>query len=871
MNMGISTRKGKVIKTCIVSCLAVAVVWGFFSWPLPLHFDDAIPSSSSSRDEFAVRGMVQGDHLQLLYYYWLNADMLTGGTPFFHDLYQFNIGDDADRRFVAFDQYPFVLFFLPGYLLAGRAVGWNLMILVSMWITLIFTWSWIRFYAKRDVTAFLAALITLSLPYYWAMMMGGSPAGFAMAWVPMLLYGIELYLRRGSVWGGVWLSLAILLALLNDAHVFFFSVLLGLGWGALVFVTQVATRWPSLKKWKARIYATIPIGATAALVLAMTYFKQDAIAESSKGGVRSWHEVALYSPKSCGLYAWDTVGHESSIFLGYLLIAILALGLLWSLIRFFGKPSQRWREASTHLVLIVAVAGIIVLALGTCGPHGGGVLDWARRVLPPYAMIRQPAKIFTVIAPLLALGLWFPLERLYETVARWRFWLAPALAGMVVLLLVAEQARQVRPQLCELDDEQEAYRAVAEDARADGVAPHAIILPIWPGESSWASIYQHYVSLYRIKMVNGYLPVIPESYVEGVYRRFESLNTGSIDQEQLDALESIGVRYIVLHEDAYPEKISCFPVGFALKRLLQDRRLQLLYQDENVWAFKIGAGAVRETPALQEGNVFFPTLFFEIEGRAGSGAQVLESADASDGGYLLSEPGAEAVMPVIEHIRAEDAKIAVRCRGEGLLHARMSYDNGLVDVAEVSVDRDEWDWIFIPLTNPLGSASVEIALAAGSGKLDLDMMLYTAGDAEEFYNADQYELKAPLFFHAGYTDLDANAVVLRPDYEAADYIFYGPRLPFRPGRYEIELNLAADADDGTELGFFEMRVGELVFGPFPAIAGKVARAEFELASGDNLPTTLYFKYNRSCLVKIGSVRWKRLPVKAEADGRVGSE
>jgi hypothetical protein len=88
---------------------------------------------------------------------------------------------------------------------------------------------------------------------------------------------------------------------------------------------------------------------------------------------------------------------------------------------------------------------------------------------------------------------------------------------------------------------------------------------------------------------------------------------------------------------------------------------------------------------------------------------------------------------------------------------------------------------------------VALHIMAGEGTVLLDMMFYAAGEIEELYSADTGELPAPLFFHAGYTDLDDNAVVLRPEYEAADYIFYGPRLPFRPGPYEIELDIEADS------------------------------------------------------------------------------
>ncbi len=50
------------------------------------------------------------------------------------------------------------------------------------------------------------------------------------------------------------------------------------------------------------------------------------------------------------------------------------------------------------------------------------------------------------------------------------------------------------------------YSAIKIDAKSQNVKPHIMVIPLWPGDSAFSSIYQHYVSIYNIRMINGYCP-----------------------------------------------------------------------------------------------------------------------------------------------------------------------------------------------------------------------------------------------------------------------------------------------------------------------------------------------------------------------------
>jgi hypothetical protein len=71
----------------ILSILIAVAVWSCFSWPLPRHVTTGIPSAARNVEKDNHRDMIAGDHLQLLYHFWLLSDMIRGRTPWFHNLY----------------------------------------------------------------------------------------------------------------------------------------------------------------------------------------------------------------------------------------------------------------------------------------------------------------------------------------------------------------------------------------------------------------------------------------------------------------------------------------------------------------------------------------------------------------------------------------------------------------------------------------------------------------------------------------------------------------------------------------------------------------------------------------------------------------
>ncbi len=826
--------------------LVCLTVWTVFSWPLPLHVTSGIPFSSRSTEKHRVRDMVPGDHLQLLYHFWLAGDMAHGKTPWMHNPYEFNTGQDAERREPGAYYLPFSAVYAVISWLGGRALGWNGSSLLSLMVTYLVTCQLVRRYADGDWTSAVAALISITLPYRWITLLGGSPTGFAMALVPMLLLGLDVAVRDERPSGGVLAGTAVILAFCSDLHVFFFGVLTIPCWCIVAFAARSTFDWkkPAAYGRLAVVLAPVVILTLVAYALSRATARELGEAVMDKGW--TLRELVPYSPMRKGLVRWSPLGTSNQVFLGYVLPVILTAGGLLVLVR--------RREFGPRLLVLallgIGIAGIVTLALGVYGPRGGKALVLCRQLIPPYRMVRQTAKIYSVLPPILAVAAGIALSAIGgRTRARWRH----ATVACLCTLLLFEFRMQLSASICGLDRNQPAYEAVAEDARAGGNVPRVLVLPLWPGNSHWASLYQHYVSLYRIRMVNGYRPAVPKAYAP-VFKFLESANQGHITNEQLDDLERRGVHYVLLHEDAFPEKVSPFPVGQTLKRLLNHPRLQLLRQYQRVWAFKILSDPV-EKPALAETwQHYMPAWRWEMERAAATNATVVADATAVDGHYLVlgEKPGNVTHIATRAPIANADAlRWVVLANGTGRLHFEAGIDDEVATRGTLDRQVEGWGWVPIPIITDRGFFTPRLSLSVEEGSIALDTALLMAGPSVQFTGLDTMTIPAPCLFHAGYTELATDRVAFLLDREPADAILYGSVLAPDAGDYEATLDVAAAGNAAATVGTIRATGLGRTLAEIPVSGTGAATVRFSLPQAALV--RLEFEYTRSANVEVGSL------------------
>lgn len=843
----------------LLMLLITALLWTWFTWPLPQQAFSGIPWTGHATERNPVRAMVPGDHLQLMYHFWLLGDMLRGATPWFNNLYEFNTGRDDDGYRPDPFYVPFSLVYAAGERFAGRAFGWNLAGFFALLLTLHFTWRLARQYTASDRLALAAAVIALALPYRWFCLLGGSPTGFGMAFVPMLFYGLDRAIRQLSISGGLLAGLAVVLAYCTDLHVLYFLGLAAPIWAVMALLQRDGFRWIKPRSRWRLVGVLWPVAAGIFMVFEMGRLTSGHLAGTDLAAGRSLQEVAAFSPGAAGFLGWGNLGAGNHIYIGIMPLLAMVGGAAFLLSRARRKPRLSPREWLFAAFLFLGIAVIMLLALGPRGPFHGVLLDLCRQVIPKYKMIRQTTKIYCLMPSFMAALLAFLFGAVMARLQRKK--LAGGFLILVALLALVEFKGHLRAGICEVDTQQEAYRAVATHAGRHQRIPRALILPIWPGNSHWASLYEHYASLYRLRMVNGYSPAVSTNYIASVFRSLESANLGELREPQMEQLRSMGVDYILLHEDAFPEKVSPYPVIFTLNNLLSNPRLELLAHSRQVWAFRIGhAGSPAAAPTVPPiaCPVLFPARQWEAEAaRQRKDANTIPLLGAGGMAYVCLPEVESSLTLRPTAIPATDGQtLLLRASGHGELRFELLTNGAPCQRSAVEVHSERWIWRNLPIQAPASHAWMTPRLSAISPYLNLDMALLCGSPWRLPAVGETLVFPAASFFHAGFTDPLDGSVTLTPARDPEGAVLYGLNLPLERGEYRMELRFATTAQDGTRFGTMEATGDDVHGNPAAVVAGIPARGSFTVES--ELPVRLNLHYNRAAVIRIHSWSLSRI-------------
>lgn len=848
----------KRFRVALLSLYLTLAVWLVISWPLPKVLNEAISVGlmKRSNNQLASVHMMAGDHLQFVYYMWIFSDYLTGHTPWFHNVYEFNTDHDADRYRPGSYYFPFSLGFSAFYAIGNRAFAWNMISLATLWLAAYATWRLCRRYTDHDGIAATGALLAVLFPYQWIQLYGGSPAGFGMALIPVLLLGLDRAVRDERISGGWIAGLALLSASMTDTHVFFFGTLMVPCWCIVAFTQRNTFAWRKAGSYLRLALALSPVVLMAVLAYLQAQLGTRHIKQTASAGGRKISEVALFSPKADGLFAWHEIDVSYHIYFGFLITALLVAGFVTWLIHAWKKRDRAtWQTCALMSMLVVGVVGIVLLALGPFSPFEGRAFTAARKFIPNYTMIRQTAKIYVLLPALLALAVTLTLTGL-------KAWLPRRLAGLLVVMVAmgfaVEYYFQSKLLLGFLDDRNGAYAAVADDARTMTEPAHVVVVPLWPGDSHYTSVYQHYVSLYRIRMINGYRPFVPKEYIDSVFTPLRSINHGVLSDAQIDDLLRRGIHHVILHEDLFPEKVSPFPVTTTLRNLLEHPRVTFLAQDGPVWSFRLEPAAVARSPLAHAWPYHFPARRLEAERQFLQGGQKVDDPAASGGRFVnLSQDESLATSPLFAPM-LPDLRWAIRARGQGELRVNGQVPGQTNELAAFPLATTNWLWLEAPLEPFSLSQDVAVRVSVPVGNVEVDVIKLLAGSWRSPEPGQTLTLPGPCFFHAGAIDLSTDAVNFRPDRDRQDLILYGPKLPLEPAHYEISVQIESEAAPGTLYGLWYMACPEgSEVGRMELTAGGANRTTIEVPN--NLPFLMAFSYAGKTALNFKSVEVKRLP------------
>jgi len=129
--------------------------------------------------------------------------------------------------------------------------------------------------------------------------------------------------------------------------------------------------------------------------------------------------------------------------------AFITAGWLVLIRRTWGDWRTHGRKLIVLVLMILAMLVIMFLALGPRGPEHGLFFRICRLIIPPYAMIRQPAKIFCLMPSLLAVASAVGLTALVQLRASrvWAILVPVVFAGLILW----NYARQSNPTISLLE------------------------------------------------------------------------------------------------------------------------------------------------------------------------------------------------------------------------------------------------------------------------------------------------------------------------------------------------------------------------------------------------------------------------------------
>ena len=747
--------RGRGSALVAVLCLAAGLV---VTRPLLSELTRGLPVGSHQPVDVPVLSRMPSDSLQLFYQMWLVRDGLLGPTPLFTDPYQFRVNGprwNLTQTFLPLS-LPFTL--LSGF---GLHAAYNLLVLLSFPASGLAAYGLARQLTGNAAAALVAAVGFALLRARLEPLFGGHPAGFALALVPAVLWGLDVALTRRRVAGGVAGGLAFLaLAMLEPQYTYLTAGLATL---------HLAARWWLSRARSWRWAPLVAFGALAGAGVGWVLMLRQAFVSGSIADVgRRIDEVRLFSPGLAALAHPATYG-------GPLLAALALVGL--------AVRPPRGDAALRFLYGAILVAGLVL----TPGPTLPGLpfYEALHRWLPLFAMIRNPRKLelLTAVGTLVlaAFGARAVLSRFAPTGAgTYR----AAAGGLTALVLVATPPWHGIA-VARFDDS-----PVFEALRSH--ATRVLYVPVWPGDSAHSSLYLYAITRTRVPAVNGYSPLVARQYVRDVFQPLEPLNTGDLGPEEVEALRRLGISHVVVDRSVFPPQVSAYPSAFTVQRLQASPAVALELAADPLWLFRVTG----EAPARPRDPTSPVGLFYEAEWQHHATGAVLDMPAASGGRVMVGRPGTDAAgfltFGPYRPFPAGAYTARFRVRGQGL-KVDVAANRGRHVIAERAGEAtSEWTTLTLPFVVER-SQPLEFRVAwNGTGDAAADWVSVVAADRpdpEWMYEVEALphrlgERADPLASGgwAGYAD---------PAVSQRAGLVSGPARLFPPGRYRLSLRLRA--------------------------------------------------------------------------------
>ena len=514
------------------------------TWPaITSAHSDFLAAPAPARGE-----ATPGDHLQLVYRYWLVGHQLGDGRAPWLDPYSFRPEADAQPNFAG---WPFGLLFWPLGAALGLVGGWNVLQILLYVLAGLFACAWLRELGLPRGPALVGGLVFAIAPYRVQQSVGHLLGPISLL-LPLSLWAFERA-RRGSVW---WLALAgaaiASISLSGQVH---------LALGAIPFFVAYA-----VCRTRNVVLLGGAFGGAIAAIGAGLLVRETLIEGSTESGGRTLAEISRYSARAGDFLSRnvDQSRAEQFVYLGWATPLVALAGLVLLL---------RARRYALAILLGLGVIVPVVLALGTRTP----VYELLWDVFPPLRFPRVPERLLPIACLCIAALVAFVLARTRRL----------AVAAIAVLLVLVDLRVSVYAE------------ATPGDPRAatPSTGGRLLELPVFDPGVHYGGVYLWYDTAAHRERPGGYSTTAPEA-AKRLSDRIHRLNCGDWTGGMQQELDRLGVSAIALHLGLYDRNPAVAPTAWFAWQGLLAQGWTVQKTAGTVWVFERGRiGLLPAVPA----------------------------------------------------------------------------------------------------------------------------------------------------------------------------------------------------------------------------------------------------------------------------------
>jgi|GEM_PF-959682 len=804
-------------KIILILCLVFIVLGIIYTYPLISYFNKGMPYSYLPAPGHEVTSLVQGDYLQLYYKLWLFKDAVTGGTAFFSDPYQFSIDDakgDFSTQFLPMS-LPFLVFSV-----FGDTFAYNSMMIFSFLLSGLGTYLLVHFYTRDKCSAIFGAIIFTLAPFRTAHLLAGHPGGFLVCLLPLSVYFLEMGFSRKSYKYGVFSGLCILSLALIELHLTYYIFLF-----MTVFIL-FRSFLPSGKEngwWKGLMPVLFLIFLSVVSVLLL---RNEKLAASTISSGREWTEIRLFSPAIGDILRRNNKTIEKYIYPGIvpllLVIACFCSGILTKKAGTHpaekpGRRSAGYGETAAKIFYGIVLLASLVLALGPSLDNIFPVYRLCHKYVPYYNFSRTPGRIMVLAFLSISILAGFGAKWIKEGKGKRRTKHAILAVFMLGILIDYHPMKQVGISL--IPGSNKVYKTIEDNIGSKRL----LELPIWPGDSSWSAIYLYNATRTRARLINGYSSTTPRGYVQNIFFPLYNLDFGEMRENQYNLLKDLNVKYVTLHEDAFPYKVSPYPYNFSLRNLKGSKYLKSVAHDHPVWLFELLPAPSGTPPDSFNQSSVIGTLYEaeRLPRRTGSPVKdsqasgesaVFGKANREEEGHLLFGP--YRTFPTGRYnaiFRLKAGDITNKVKAPEALRIDISTDKGQTILAEKILRGTDFsspnryqDFVLpIDLDKPQRLEFRVYHYGNISSWADYVYILFrNEKDPESLYEAEE-------LFHIGRVEPDepasgGEALFAEIGREPRDYLISGPNRRYPKGKYQTSFYLKTQDSTPSDIARIEV-------------------------------------------------------------------